>query len=43
MVAEAEFVVAVVVVDVVPGVVVVLGERLEHTVDKNYLKPQHYS
>ena len=31
------------VIAVVAGVVVALGERLDRTVDKNYLKPQHYS
>jgi hypothetical protein len=28
---------------VVAGVVEALGELLDRTVDKNYLKPQHYS
>ena len=42
----AEFVVAVAlaaVAAVAVGVVVALGERLDRIVDKNYLKPQHYS
>jgi hypothetical protein len=50
MVAVAELVVAavaavveLVVVAVVAVVVFALGKRLDRKVDKNYLKPQHYS
>jgi hypothetical protein len=42
-VAGAEFVVATALAAVAAGVVVALGERLDRKVDKNYLKPQHYS
>jgi hypothetical protein len=43
MVAGVEFVVAVAAAAVVAVVAVALGERLDRTVDKNYLKPRHYS